>query len=618
MTRNPRAARLVLGLLSLGILVFDLKFPLGVAAGVPYVLVILLSLRLPGSFITLIFAVICTFLTYAGWHFSPEGGILWVVLTNRLLACFAIWSVAIVGLWAKRSQVMSLELQKIVDSSPVSMIAVNTNGIIVKVNREAAACFGYEQRKMEGKSTLELIPHRYREKHVQYQQKFMKAPEIRAMGQGRELFALRSNGVEFAIEIGLNPFFEADQLLVMASVIDITTKKEAAASQKNLAAIITSMDDAVMSADLNGEITAWNPAAEKLFEFSEKEAIGMPTSITIPVDGREKPFIYLQKLLDGKKVQDMEMRLQKKDGTIFDASVTMSLLVDEAQQISGLTHTVRDISQRKKLEMKLARAQKELLRSHQSLEQQVEERTEELEHSHRSLEQQVEERTKELERFVYSVSHDLKSPLVTISGYLGMVEKDALSGNHDRMKRDMKRISAAADRMKNLLDEILDLSRIGRVQNNEDKIKISEMVEEVVESLSGVIDQYHAKIIIQEQMPVVLGDRNRLMEVYQNLIENALKYSRPDVTPELEIGSRLDQEGMVFFVKDNGIGIGSRYFNKIFGLFDRIDPSSEGTGIGLAIVRRIIELHVSKIWVESEGEGSGSTFCFTLPIVSAR
>ncbi|MBT3783500.1 GHKL domain-containing protein, partial [bacterium] len=264
------------------------------------------------------------------------------------------------------------------------------------------------------------------------------------------------------------------------------------------------------------------------------------------------------------------------------------------------TTTIRDISQRKRLERELHRAQKELLKSHESLEKQVEQRTE------------------ELERFDYTVSHDLKSPLVTISGYLGMVEKDAISGNHERMKLDMKRIAAAANHMKTLLEEILELSQIGRTHAEFEEIQMTEMVEQIKQALAGIIAEQEVQISIDARLPTVMGDRLRISEVFQNLIENAIKYSREGVGPRVEIGARLEQVGTVFFVKDNGIGIAKRHFEKVFGLFDRVDITKEGTGIGLAIVSRIIELHGGKIWVESEGEGKGSTFCFTLPVVSTR
>jgi len=383
----------------------------------------------------------------------------------------------------------------------------------------------------------------------------------------------------------------------MVSIIDFSKRLEALAVEKNMAAILASMDDGVVSEDLQGRITAWNRAAERIFQRKKDEAIGQPSSILVPVDGREMAFIHLQKVLDGQEVHDVELLLQRADGSTFDASVTMSLLVDETQKISGVTTTIRDISRRKKLERELERAQKELMRSHQSLEKKVEERTE------------------ELERFVYTVSHDLKSPLVTISGYLKMVERDMHRGKHERMEEDLKRIGKAANQMKNLLDDILELSRIGRVENKEEKISVSELAAEVMEQLAGIITEHGARVDVEEGMPVVLGDRFRLAEVYQNLIENALKYSRNGHSPQVKIGVRLERDGAVFFVKDNGIGIQRRHFSKIFGLFDRLNPSIPGTGVGLAIVRRVIEIHGGRIWVESEGEGKGSEFCFTLPVV---
>ncbi len=226
----------------------------------------------------------------------------------------------------------------------------------------------------------------------------------------------------------------------------------------------------------------------------------------------------------------------------------------------------------------------------------------------------LEAKNRELERFTYTVSHDLKSPLVTIRGFVGLLKKDAAAGEVARMNRDVERISAAAGTMGQLLDELLELSRIGRMVNPPENVALGQLVREAIEILDQQITERGVEVAISADLPAVSGDRVRLLEVVQNLIENATKFMGDQPVPRIEVGMRHDgihpPGHAVFYVQDNGIGIDPCYHDKVFGLFERLDQSVEGTGIGLAIVQRIVEFHGGRIWVESEG--NGSTFCFTL------
>ena len=219
----------------------------------------------------------------------------------------------------------------------------------------------------------------------------------------------------------------------------------------------------------------------------------------------------------------------------------------------------------------------------------------------------------ELERFTYTVSHDLKSPLVTIRGFLGYLRQDAESGDMTRFDKDMNRIANAVDKMQALLKDLLELSRIGRIINTPEHIPFGQIVTEAVELLNGPLEKNNVKMVVQKNFPNILGDHARLVEVMQNLISNAAKFMGPQPRPTIEIGTNgIDTDGkMVFFVRDNGIGIDPQYHDRIFGLFNRLDPSVEGTGIGLTLVKRIIEIHNGRIWLDSK-LGEGTTFYFTL------
>ena len=226
---------------------------------------------------------------------------------------------------------------------------------------------------------------------------------------------------------------------------------------------------------------------------------------------------------------------------------------------------------------------------------------------------ELERRNAELERFTYTVSHDLKSPLVTINGFMGYLEADAASGNMERFKLDRQRIQGAVDKMRALLDDLLELSRIGRLMNQPENIPFDEMVREAREMVHGQIEARNVTVLTQPGLPIVHGDRQRLIEILQNLIDNAIKYMGDQTNPIIEIGQSGEEDGkLVFFIRDNGIGIAPEYHERIFGLFNKLDSKSEGTGVGLALVKRIVEFHGGRIWVEGE-VGNGSTFYFTLP-----
>ena len=225
---------------------------------------------------------------------------------------------------------------------------------------------------------------------------------------------------------------------------------------------------------------------------------------------------------------------------------------------------------------------------------------------------ELETKNAELERFTYTVSHDLKSPLFTIRGFLGYLEEDALAGNHERVRSDMQRITDATNKMQQLLNELLELSRIGRLMNEPVDIPFEELARDAVTLIQGRIMERGVAIHIDAGMPVVHGDRQRLLEVVQNLVDNAAKFMGNQPEPRIEIGHDGEEAGkLIFHVRDNGIGIPPEHHERVFGLFNKLDVKADGTGIGLTLVKRIVEVHGGRIWVQSEA-GKGSTFFFTL------
>ncbi|MFH1377686.1 MAG: ATP-binding protein, partial [Planctomycetota bacterium] len=220
---------------------------------------------------------------------------------------------------------------------------------------------------------------------------------------------------------------------------------------------------------------------------------------------------------------------------------------------------------------------------------------------------ELEARNDELERFTYTVSHDLKSPLITIKGFVGMIKRSMETGKTERMLDDFNRIEAAADRMGALLEELLYLSRVGRTDGEWTDTPFNTVVEEATQAVAGQIADTSADIIVADRLPIVRGAYSRLVELVQNLLDNALRFTDGLVIPRVEIGSETLGDETVFYVRDNGIGIDEKHHDKIFGLFNILNASKSGNGIGLAIVKRIVETHGGRIWVESR-LGKGATF----------
>lgn len=227
--------------------------------------------------------------------------------------------------------------------------------------------------------------------------------------------------------------------------------------------------------------------------------------------------------------------------------------------------------------------------------------------------EELERTNEELGRFTYTVSHELRSPLVTIAGFLRLLRRDLEQGDPDRLALDVTQIEEAVESMGQLLEDLLELSRSGVVIDAAGTVDLGAVVHDVLRSLDDRIRRARAEVVVSESLPTVRGDGRRLKEVYLNLVENALKFLGAQPAPRIEIGARGEGAARVFYVRDNGVGIPEEHRDRVFRIFERLDASVEGTGVGLALVKGIIEAHHGRVWIESGQGGVGSTFCFTLP-----
>ncbi len=229
------------------------------------------------------------------------------------------------------------------------------------------------------------------------------------------------------------------------------------------------------------------------------------------------------------------------------------------------------------------------------------------------VEQELKQKNDELTRFIYTVSHDLKSPLVTIKSFTSFLKEDIAANDTEAQNKDITFIQNAVDRMGKLLDELLELSRIGRKEIPKTYVSLKEIVRSAMEMVAGRLSQKNVLVSFTGPSVMLYGHSERLIQLYQNLLDNAAKFTGNQPQPQVEIGSFTDKDNqVVLFVRDNGLGIDPKYHHKIFGLFEKLDVSTEGTGIGLALIKRIVEVHGGVIWFHSEGIGKGTTFFFTL------
>ncbi len=438
----------------------------------------------------------------------------------------------------------------------------------------------------------------------------------------------------------IKPFKERElHITIDVALYKHKMEKRLKESEKWLATTLRSIGDAVITTNKEGLVTFMNPIAEGLTGRKLEEASCRSLTEVFRIVNRDTGRVVenpVMKVLSEGVTEGLANHtvLIARNGTRVPIDDSAAPIKDDRGNMMGAILVFRDITEREKAERSLQKA-------HDELEQRVKERTSELreanavleaeilnrkkaeealQRAHDELEQRVKERTseleeanKELEGFAYSVSHDLRAPLRAIDGFSDMILKDSSDSFDEETRRRFDVIQANARKMGRLIDDLLAFSRAGRAAINFVNIDMKGLVQEVLKE-EETANREHGFHVQLDELPPACGDRSLLRQVVANLIENAIKFTRGKPDPHIKVGSYKTDDGeCVYYVKDNGVGFDMKYYDKLFGVFQRLvtDRQFEGTGVGLALVHRLVSRHGGRVWAEGKPR-EGATFYFTL------
>ncbi|MEP7135233.1 MAG: PAS domain S-box protein [Chloroflexota bacterium] len=467
--------------------------------------------------------------------------------------------------------------RKVFQNSPVAIVITTlADGRLIDANQAFWKLSGHDPETSVGRTAFELRQGLQAAERNKFVAELLEKRSI----QKPTYDFVNDNGQHLKTVAFYELIDEGGVPAILSMFYDMTEQNNAREalihSEARVRALLEATPDMIFELARDGTIVQFIPSADQEPLQRPGEIIGKNIAQIFPVMAAQVNFAT-GRALDSGQVNAFEYQLPEDAGKIFEVRITPA-------GPDMVLATIRDVSLRKWAESERDK-----------------------------LIDELESKNAELERFTYTVSHDLKSPLITIKGFIGYVREDVQKGNMDRFESDLQRISDATEKMQHLLADLLELSRIGRLTNEPAYIVMQDLITQVLELLHGRISAGNIMVHVGEDLPAVYGDRQRLFEVFQNLIDNAAKFMGDQPAPRIDIGVQGKLNGnVIFFVRDNGIGIAPQFKDKIFGLFDKLNAQSDGTGIGLALVKRIIEFHKGRIWVESE-VGAGATFFLALP-----
>lgn len=472
-----------------------------------------------------------------------------------------------------------------IESAPNAVIMVNQKGEIVLANPKTEIYFGYSREELIGQSVDMLVPERFRDKHLGYRSGFYGQPIPRPMGAGRELYGLRKDGSEFPVEIGLAPIKTMSDVMVLATVVDITERKHAEnlllESETRYHHVLDSMMEGCQIIDFDWQYVYVNEVVAQQGRYQKEELLGHSMMEMYPGIENTDLFIVLRRCMEEREPTRMENEFTFPNGS----PGWFELSIQPARE--GIFILSTDITERKQAEAAFKHTLDDLKRSNA-----------------------------ELEQFAYVASHDLQEPLRMVSSYLQLLSRryqEKLDSDADDF------INFAVDgarRMQRLIEDLLSFSRIGTRGQPFEAVDANITLDKALANLALTIGETSAHIECAS-LPVVRADPGQLVQLFQNLIGNGIKFCKAGEQPYIEISAVQHGKEWRFTVQDNGIGIDPQFADRIFVIFQRLHPRTDypGTGIGLAICKKIVERHGGRIWVKSE-PGAGAAFYFTLPMAN--
>lgn len=485
--------------------------------------------------------------------------------------------------------------RRITENTPYALALVDRDGRIVLVNTYFEQLFGYSRDELLERSIDVLIPDRFKIKHEAYRRSFNEHPVQKPMGMGRDLYALRKNGEEIPVEIALSPIQNGEKSYVLAAIADITLRKQAEEvlrqSEARLSLALSAANAGTWDWDILRDEVTWSEGSYHLLGLKPGECEASAKNWLARVHPDDQPVVkeavdaVIKRFMTQRRQDtfDLEYRVCHTDRSVRWVYDRGQILYGRYGRPVRMIGIMLDVTERKAAEERLSAQARELARSNA-----------------------------ELQEFAYVASHDLQEPLRAMAGCVEIIRRRYQGKLDARADEVITHAVEGAARMQNLINDLLVYSRIGSRDHRLEPTDCQVVLDTVLANLEVPISESGA-VVTHDELPTIYADPGQLVQLFQNLISNAVKF-RGDRKPEIHVGARKQDREWIFAVSDNGIGIGSDYFERIFRIFQRLHARNDypGTGIGLAICKRVVERHGGRIWVESE-PGHGATFYFTFP-----